>query len=122
MGSPPHARGILRGVLDIAKKSGITPACAGNTCVHILTHFLPRDHPRMRGEYRNTIQTKFSTSGSPPHARGILHVIADNLHYGGITPACAGNTLFCNSIPSGSRDHPRMRGEYPLFRYLLSPT
>jgi len=30
----------------------------------------------------------------------------------GITPACAGNTLWCFLFDDGKRDHPRMRGEY----------
>ena len=32
-GSPPHARGILLTVIDEQGQEGITPACAGNTCV-----------------------------------------------------------------------------------------
>ena len=50
-GSPPLARGIhLTAVLRV-KRHGITPACAGNTCLICLWKRSARDHPRLRGEY-----------------------------------------------------------------------
>ena len=49
--------------------------------------------------------------GSPPHVRGKpgWNRNADLLH--GITPACAGKTLFCGCSLWLSQDHPRMCGE-----------
>ena len=49
-GSPPHARGkgtryITRWLLE-----GITPACAGKSCIWRGLCTRRRDHPRMRGE------------------------------------------------------------------------
>ena len=49
-GSPPHARGRLRGELGRHRLNGITPACAGKTWQRSNAHASVRDHPRMRGE------------------------------------------------------------------------
>ena len=53
-GSPPHARGIPPFTSRRDGEGGITPACAGNTTRLSLERMDERDHPRMRGEYRNT--------------------------------------------------------------------
>ena len=92
MGSPPHTRGIRRRKKERTRRSGITPAHAGNTPETALTV-----HPR---------------EGSPPHTRGILfpHVVRSG--YCGITPAHAGNTKESVLSNAGYRDHPRTRGEY----------
>ena len=52
-GSPPHARGTVKGTLQGGKSIGITPACAGNSLIFEvkLSHYA--DHPRMRGEQSN---------------------------------------------------------------------
>ena len=52
LGSPPLARGIPS--LKVWKVSigGITPACAGNTSWKTASRPLSRDHPRLRGEYK----------------------------------------------------------------------
>ena len=51
VGSPPHARGILK-IFAISKvRVRITPACAGNTHIPNAANVSIRDHPRMRGEY-----------------------------------------------------------------------
>ena len=49
-GSPPHARGRPRGMLDQLPDARITPACAGKTPVPSPVLNVRRDHPRMRGE------------------------------------------------------------------------
>ena len=51
---------------------GITPACAGNTAIAISQQGGPRDHPRLRGEYKLLLMFDFRKQGSPPLARGIL--------------------------------------------------
>ena len=113
-GSPPHARGIQPRLTLPLVLIGITPACAGNTRSRRQPGEIPRDHPRMRGEYTDVCALEDGTQGSPPHARGIRTVLAVDSVHQGITPACAGNTecrlLFWVSV----RDHPRMRGEYYL--------
>ena len=54
-GSPPHARG--KALSDAAKLgvNGITPACAGKRGKSIVYVLTLRDHPRMRGEKRQSI-------------------------------------------------------------------
>ena len=50
-GSPPLARGIQAiGITEVGR-SGITPACAGNTERTNISCRNVRDHPRLRGEY-----------------------------------------------------------------------
>ena len=91
------------------------------------------DHPRMRGEYPLYLLKPFLLEGSPPHARGIRVNLCKIQCRAGITPACAGNTCSRNhradfqlgspphargirlsSQAHETRDHPRMRGEYPV--------
>ena len=110
-GSPPHARGRRPIAYGQKGRCGITPACAGKTWT------LPRmtvalgDHPRMRGEDLAQRVTAMITTGSPPHARGRLQDDDRRLPGGGITPACAGKTVFGCCRGCGAWDHPRMRGE-----------
>ena len=138
-GSSPHARGTLLNPQLLLSHVGIIPACAGNTsCVRIGRANL-RDHPRMRGEHRAGSHEKELREGSSPHARGTLGgvrgagqiSVGSSPHargtprkkrlqrpYGGIIPACAGNTGRCHNLLVAQRDHPRMRGEHSL---MLSP-
>ena len=58
--------------LMINIKFGITPACAGNTLIHLLC--------------------LYKLEGSPPRVRGIQQEQANIVWDEGITPACAGNT------------------------------
>ena len=51
IGSPPLARGILYPELLEARRTRITPACAGNTIYNNCIRRVLRDHPRLRGEY-----------------------------------------------------------------------
>ena len=50
-GSPPLARGVPRGSIEVENKRGITPACAGSTMDRGLVKAFWKDHPRLRGEY-----------------------------------------------------------------------
>ena len=120
LGSPPHARGIPTDTPRYLATLGITPACAGNTCLtwHWLTWC--RDHPRMRGEYADQAEKGKLEPGSPPHARGIRGNRGDRVRESGITPACAGNTYLSDPLVLASGDHPRMRGEY-AFAILFPP-
>ena len=71
----------------------ITPACAGNSR-HIRRYPRRRwDHPRLRGEQLFFLRATQTVRGSPPLARGT--VLKQFYHYGdgGITPACAGNSI-----------------------------
>ena len=72
----------------------------------------------MRGEYYYKGFDKLHDEGSPPLARGILCYVPFVGTVGGITPACAGNTILIYGGVYVSRDHPRLRGEY---RYARAP-
>ena len=111
-GSPPLARGIQDFTGEMYKKTGITPACAGNTFAHFLFGSRCWDHPRLRGEYLPVSVYPSKVLGSPPLARGILLICLAVQIKKGITPACAGNTRVRESVVFYRRDHPRLRGEY----------
>ena len=110
-GSPPHARGKV----DLARTSqiafGITPACAGKSCIPSANSCTAWDHPRMRGEKPEHLKRMVRRLGSPPHARGKVqqpHFRRCNM---GITPACAGKSPAQSAGTAAGWDHPRMRGE-----------
>ena len=126
IGSPPHSRGILLSQRHTRLLVGITPAFAGNTERIWTTGTTWRDHPRIRGEYQSLRGMKASTSGSPPHSRGILFDALRIRGGAGITPAFAGNTVISEMEICVLGDHPRIRGEYrtshnPLFPSVGSP-
>ena len=93
-GSPPHARGRRGQGRARRRLRWITPACAGKTCPSSLPDQGSWDHPRMRGEDRNSVKRHY------PRPR--------------ITPACAGKTPLARTDGCPSSDHPRMRGEDKL--------
>ena len=95
----------------------IIPACAGSR------HHggdLPGDqpdHPRLRGEQDGDRPERKVWSGSSPPARGADKLIAKECDVHRIIPACAGSRRRGRLPGSGSRDHPRLRGEQgPLAR------
>ena len=110
-GSPPHARGRPRRLLPPDPGSRITPACAGKTGSGSDDLGLRPDHPRMRGEDPYSLDHLPGNRGSPPHARGRQSICFSLVVGCGITPACAGKTGCGLPNCTGSRDHPRMRGE-----------
>ena len=65
----------------------------------------------MRGEDHLPTRKDFSTSRSPPHARGRLVQVVHCLVSVRITPACAGKTSGCRPGRIRCGHHPRMRGE-----------
>ena len=110
-GSPPLARGTEP--YEEAKNGtpGITPACAGNRASTYNAVSARRDHPRLRGEQKNTIEAHSAKLGSPPLARGTAYMQLYLQQYHRITPACAGNRKGTNYIDVQRGDHPRLRGE-----------
>ena len=89
----------------------ITPACAGNRGYANIVKSYDEDHPRLRGEQLDEVQTMYGDTGSPPLARGtVVNVLAKVITWG-ITPACAGNSLFGAREYIKFLDHPRLRGE-----------
>ena len=111
-GSPPHTRGtpdVPKAKADLGR---ITPAYAGNT-IFLYPDVLPVwDHPRIRGEHKNSTSGFTGVSGSPPHTRGTLFISSIPVFSPGITPAYAGNTLRLHRAEGHFQDHPRIRGEH----------
>ena len=114
LGSPPLARGIPTCIRRYRGGGGITPACAGNTGSVNLWNYENGDHPRLRGEYYLSSRQRTILTGSPPLARGIHNLLRIHVVYGGITPACAGNTNIPLDRICILEDHPRLRGEYRM--------
>ncbi len=87
----------MRGtVLDYVPRvgvSGITPACAGNSCAFPKPQRPSKDHPRVCGEQEEIKQYKLEYEGSPPRVRGTAGILSSVDGNFRITPACAGNRL-----------------------------
>jgi len=111
-GSPPHTRGIPLYFGPRVLSCRFTPAYAGNTEHQLNFANLLEVHPRIRGEYKSLHDKYVHGEGSPPHTRGIRHLIESVLHRLRFTPAYAGNTLPRGTVPAPSQVHPRIRGEY----------
>ena len=110
-GSPPHARGKVQFFRKLLKVVRITPAYAGKRPFSSALTSARKDHPRIRGEKSGEVRHTPRVVGSPPHTRGKVtgfHVLS---HQSRITPACAGKRWRGWNCPTGSQDHPRMRGE-----------
>ena len=92
-GSPPHMRGKDYRVFRCCHKVGITPAYAGKS--RLLSELCCRlwDHPRICGEKTLHGLLAHKTVGSPPHMRGKVLIVFDDLSCVGITPAYAGKSL-----------------------------
>ena len=110
-GSPPLARGTDFGGRYIGDKSGITPACAGNSEPAIKTTSSAKDHPRLRGEQNIQLIKCIYNLGSPPLARGTDNCCTKTPNILRITPACAGNSEIFILNETDVWDHPRLRGE-----------
>ena len=110
-GSPPHGRGKDLGEQPVKKKERITPAWAGKSHVLISEIFVVEDHPRMGGEKARCRSAWAASRGSPPHGRGKVPGLCEDLERVGITPAWAGKSALRCRMMLQSRDHPRMGGE-----------
>ena len=92
-GSSPRVRGTHRRMRLGHPRMGIIPACAGNTSHPSTPSWIRRDHPRVCGEHPVTLLHIDLRPGSSPRVRG-THDHGDAFErFGGIIPACAGNTL-----------------------------
>mgnify|MGYP005802672839 CR=1 FL=1 len=65
----------------------------------------------MRGEKKLDKMLSKLDQGSPPRARGKGRRAPDPRKQVGITPACAGKSLFLSANNEHKGDHPRVRGE-----------
>ena len=108
----PHERGALSEPTVLLDSLGIIPACAGSTYPACQSVQLCRDHPRMRGEHKDSLAPAYRCAGSFPHTRGAPAARAAQRVPGGIIPACAGSTRPRPPHTCRPRDYPRMRGEH----------
>ena len=111
-GSPPLAWGILNFKIGIAVKVRITPTCVGNTRREACKELVARDHPHLRGEYKQGFDLMITREGSPPLAWGIQDRFGAASVVTRITPTCVGNTKLADLYKIPTEDHPHLRGEY----------
>ena len=78
--------------------------------------------PRACGENIRAGNRQTLRYGSPPHMRGKLEMISDNVKIKRITPAHAGKTPFRNIQNRGLSDHPRTCGENFVIEPIIAPT
>ena len=120
-GSPPRVRGKLTFSSTRVLRKGITPACAGKTCLSRNETGDSRDHPRVCGENGHVLRAGDIGRGSPPRVRGKLALFVALVEMGGITPACAGKTQLPCTHCGVQRDHPRVCGENSCGRFIRRP-
>ena len=107
----PHTRGIVIYITAIHHIIRITPAYAGKRVPQFVGVVVPKDHPRIRGEKRQTDTFLDWMKGSPPHTRGKDESKGAEAWLPGITPAYAGKRVLSYIEQAADRDHPRIRGE-----------
>ena len=71
-GSPPRVRGTASKLFLFDVSTGITPACAGNSCGFHSNFANAQDHPRVCGEQIAFHTSAAGISGSPPRVRGTV--------------------------------------------------
>ena len=89
-GSPPHTRGRSISGQFSANQAGFTPAYAGKMRIYVLSEFLRKVHPRIRGEDGGMSLLSGGAGGSPPHTRGRFGLGLVFVYVVGFTPAYAG--------------------------------
>ena len=130
-GSSPLTRGKLARPVAPRGYPGLIPAHAGKTCAPSCATWLPRAHPRSRGENagnrtrgadvpahprsrgENTARTRplVLTIGSSPLTRGKHVALGAALPVTRLIPAHTGKTRRSRGGASGHAAHPRSRGE-----------
>ena len=111
LGSPPRVRGKGEQTARPHYHMRITPACAGKRRLSAKTASRSRDHPRVCGEKRTRQAVWTQCGGSPPRVRGKVVLLLVGWLLSGITPACAGKSVWQRLRPEPARDHPRVCGE-----------
>ena len=119
-GSPPHGRGKAIWGPSSLWRVRITPAWAGKRHKAVLSSGRNGDHPRMGGEKTGAAWRWLMVTGSPPHGRGKGMTSWGGVLKDRITPAWAGKSVHRWLLGLLSADHPRMGGEKPLFRVVLT--
>ena len=110
-GSPPRVRGKPVWPDALILHGRITPAFAGKTYDTRQRAWVQKDHPRVCGENRASLETRVLTMGSPPRVRGKQSPPSFPCVSLRITPACAGKTTCASWYHNAPGDHPRVCGE-----------
>ena len=110
-GSPPLTRGKVCELEEAPVTVGITPAYAGKRHLLPADRSADRDHPRLRGEKRQSQSKPSPPEGSPPLTRGKAHPSSSDSRGSRITPAYAGKRTRPAWGFLRCKDHPRLRGE-----------
>ena len=111
-GSSPLARGLPGEDVHPCAPMRIIPARAGFTGAGRQCAFAPRDHPRSRGVYINSVYGLTAARGSSPLARGLPPPTGWRGPSLWIIPARAGFTSPGRWRAPSRGDHPRSRGVY----------
>ena len=119
-GSPPRGRGKVAGAACRDLLGGITPAWAGKRRCTAACNRLCWDHPRVGGEKIDSLPHRALYLGSPPRGRGKAHLWIIHQIFIRITPAWAGKSHLGAVLIVAGEDHPRVGGEKPLFRVVLT--
>ena len=100
---------------------GITPACAGKSTAMVRAMTGKWDHPRVCGEKAAFSSSALLGAGSPPRVRGKASALSLLVAQRGITPACAGKSIFGIATRHALKDHPRVCGEKRWIRFNWTP-
>jgi len=111
-GSPPHAWGILELAADGGLDRRFTPTRVGNSILSDMVLYYSTVHPHTRGEFFSQFNNFFFSSGSPPHAWGILQVLTVTDPVQRFTPTRVGNSSLIKKQGSSIPVHPHTRGEF----------
>ena len=117
-GSSPHTRGAPSSEVLTIGPLRIIPAYAGSTSPRGGRTRRTSDHPRIRGEHVKNEVRSLGGIGSSPHTRGAPRSLLPSPLGSRIIPAYAGSTLTQARQAKSMRDHPRIRGEHALRRFI----
>ena len=93
---------------------GTTSACAENTPTFWERGAYGWNYLRVRGEYRDILDSVPSVAELPPRARRIPDAAIPQIFATGTTSACAENTSDTGDGAENKRNYLRVRGEYSL--------
>ena len=109
-GSPPRVRSRPCRTVRTAGSRGITSACAEQTAEWAWGTWLDKDHLRVCGADEPEPGTEICLGGSPPRVRSrLMSGLVENIG-GGITSACAEQTVMTALPQLKSGDHLRVCG------------
>ena len=115
-GSSPLTRGKPSCRVRDRRRGGLIPAHAGKTFRRAHVHPGPEAHPRSRGENDYACGCTPLAEGSSPLTRGKPSALVPSEVVHGLIPAHAGKTSTSLNSWSGTRAHPRSRGENIVVR------